>query len=334
MNKKRFFESLDNIKIFTGNANRPLVQRICDYLSLPLGDAYIGRFPDGEIDLKVNEDVRGVDAFLVQPTCPPVNENLVELLVFIDCLKRASAARITAVLPYYGYARKDRKDEGRVPITAKLAANIIVEAGADRVLTIDLHAAQIQGFFDVPVDHLQAFPVLCNYFQNLNLPDLVVVTPDVGGIKIARAYSKKLNVKLAIVDKRRTGPEDTEIGFIIGDVKDKNIIILDDLIATGGSIYQAALILKDKGAKDIYVGATHPVFCGSAVEKLSAAPIKEIAVTDTIPLNDKAKALGSKIKVLSIAGLLGEAIKRIHTNESVSSMFSETPETQPVFGLM
>lgn len=334
MNKKRFFESLDNIKIFTGNANQPLAQKICDYLSLPLGDAYVGRFPDGEIDLKVNEDVRGVDVFLVQPTCPPVNENLVELLIFMDCLKRASAARITAVLPYYGYARKDRKDEGRVPITAKLAANIIVEAGADRVLTVDLHAAQIQGFFDVPVDHLLAFPVLCNYYQNLNLPDLVVVTPDVGGIKIARAYSKKLNVRLAVVDKRRTGPEETEIGFVIGEVEGKNVIILDDLIATGGSICQAALTLKDKGAKDIYVGATHPVFCGSAVEKLSAAPIKEIAVTDTIPLNSKAKSLGNKIKVLSIAGLLGEAIKRIHTNESVSSMFSETPEAQPVFGLM
>ncbi|MBI2560334.1 MAG: ribose-phosphate pyrophosphokinase [Candidatus Brocadiales bacterium] len=325
---------MDNIKIFSGNANRPLAQKICEYLSIPLGDAYVGRFPDGEIDLKVNEDVRGVDIFLIQPTCPPVNENLIELLMFMDCLRRASAARITAVLPYYGYARKDRKDEGRVPITAKLVANIIVEAGADRVLTVDLHAAQIQGFFDVPVDHLLAFPVLCNYYQNLNLPDLVVVTPDVGGIKIARAYSKKLNVRLAIVDKRRTGPEETEIGFIIGDVKDKNVIILDDLIATGGSIYQAALILKDKGAKDIYVGATHPVFCGSAGEKLLAAPIKEIAVTDSIPLNSKGKGLGSKIKVLSIAGLLGEAIRRIHTNESVSSMFSETPETQPVFGLM
>ncbi len=334
MNRKRFFESLDNIKIFTGNANRALAQKICDYLSIPLGDANVGRFPDGEIDMKVNEDVRGVDAFLVQPTCPPVNENLVELLIFIDCLKRASAARVTAVLPYYGYARKDRKDEGRVPITAKLAANIIVEAGADRVLTVDLHAAQIQGFFDVPVDHLLAFPVLCNYYQNLKLPDLVVVTPDVGGIKIARAYSKKLHVRLAVVDKRRIGPEETEVGFVIGDVEGKNVIILDDLIATGGSIYQAALTLKEKGAKDIYVGATHPVFCGHAVEKLSSAPIKEIAVTDTIPLNDNVKSLGSKIKVLSISGLLGEAIKRIHTNESVSSIFTETPETQPAFGMM
>jgi ribose-phosphate pyrophosphokinase len=331
MNRKRAFAPLDNMKIFTGNANRDLAQKICDYLSMPLGDADVKRFPDGEINLKINEDVRGVDAFLVQPTCPPVNDNLVELLIFIDCLRRASAARITAVLPYYGYARKDRKDEGRVPITAKLMANVIVEAGVDRVLTVDLHAAQIQGFFDIPVDHLHAFPVLCNYYQNLNLSDLVVVSPDVGGIKIARAYSKKLDVRLAVVDKRRIGPDETEVGFVIGDVEGKNVIILDDLIATGGSICQAALTLKDKGAKDIYVGAVHPVFCGSAAEKLSAAPIKEIAVTDTIPLNDKAKSLGSKIRVLSTAGLLGEAIKRIHTNESVSSMFEETPESQPVF---
>ncbi|HHT9109784.1 MAG TPA: ribose-phosphate diphosphokinase [Candidatus Brocadiaceae bacterium] len=321
MDKKRRLEELDHLKIFTGNANPALANKICAHLAIQLGNAYVGRFPDGEIDLKVNEDVRGADVFLVQPTCPPVNENLTELLVFIDCLRRASAARITAVLPYYGYARKDRKDEGRVPITAKLVANLITEAGADRVLTVDLHAAQIQGFFDIPVDHLLAFPVLSKYFEGLLSDDLVIVTPDVGGIKLARNYSKKLGVKLAIVDKRRVGPEETEVGFVIGEVANKNVVMIDDLIATGGSIAQAANVLKEKGAKDIYVGATHPVFCGAAIEKLAAAPIKEIIVTDTIPLSEKASKLGNKIKVLSISGLLGDAIMRIHRHESVSSLF-------------
>jgi len=321
MDKKRRLEEINHFKIFAGNANPMLAEKICEHLSVQLGNAYVGRFPDGEIDLKVNEDVRGADVFLVQPTCSPVNENLTELLIFIDCLKRASAARITAVLPYYGYARKDRKDEGRVPITAKLVANLITEAGADRVLTVDLHAAQIQGFFDIPVDHLFAFPIISKYFERIKSDDLVVVTPDVGGIKLARNYSKKLGIKMAIVDKRRVGPEETEIGFIIGDVTNKNVVMIDDLIATGGSIAQAANVLKEKGAKDIYVGATHPVFCGSAVEKLYTAPIKEIVVTDTIPLNEKARGLGNKIKVLSIAGLLGDAIMRIHRHESVSSLF-------------
>lgn len=321
MDKKKRLDGLNHLKIFSGNANPGLAKKICEHLSIRLGDAYVGRFPDGEIDLKVNEDVRGADVFLVQPTCPPVNENLVELLVFIDCLRRASAARITAVLPYYGYARKDRKDEGRVPITAKLAANIITEAGADRVLTVDLHAAQIQGFFDIPVDHLLAFPVISKYFAELKTEDLVVVTPDVGGIKLARNYSKKLGIKMAIVDKRRIGPEETEVGFVIGDVSGKNVMMIDDLIATGGSIAQAANVLKDRGAKDIYVGTTHPVFCGSAIEKLAAAPIKEIVVTDTIPLGEKVKGLGNKIKVLTISGLLGDAIMRIHRHESVSSLF-------------
>ncbi|MCF6157808.1 MAG: ribose-phosphate pyrophosphokinase [wastewater metagenome] len=321
MDKKRRLEEIDHLKIFTGNANPELAKKICDYLSIQLGNAYVGRFPDGEIDIKVNEDVRGADIFLIQPTCPPVNENLTELLIFIDCLRRASAARITAVLPYYGYARKDRKDEGRVPITAKLVANIITEAGADRVLTVDLHAAQIQGFFDIPVDHLLAFPVLSKHFEGLRSDDWVVVSPDVGGIKLARNYSKKLGIKLAVVDKRRVGPEETHIGFVIGDVYDKNVILMDDLIATGGSIAEAANVLKEKGAKDIYVGATHPVFCGAAVEKLYNAPIKEIIVTDTIPLNEKVKSINNKIKVLSISELLGEAIMRIHRHKSVSSLF-------------
>jgi ribose-phosphate pyrophosphokinase len=323
MDQKNRIDTLNNIKIFTGNSNVALVEKVCEYLSIPLGKATVGRFPDGEIDVKVDEDVRGSDIFIIQPTCAPVNDSLTELLILIDCFKRASSARITAVLPYYGYARKDRKDEGRVPITAKLVANLITKAGADRVLTMDLHAAQIQGFFDIPVDHLLAFPVILEYYREKDLSDFVVVSPDVGGIKIARQYSNHLNMRLAVVDKRRMGPEEIEVGFVIGDVEGRNAIIIDDLIATGGSICQAARVLKEKGAKDIYVGATHPVLCGAAVEKLAEAPIKEIAVTDTIPLNDHAKSLGAKIKVLSVSGLLGEAIKRIHTNMSISSMFTE-----------
>ncbi len=323
MDEKNRIDTLNDIKIFTGNSNRALVERVCDYLSIPLGKATVGRFPDGEIDVKVDEDVRGADIFIIQPTCPPVNDSLAELLILIDCFKRASSARITAVLPYYGYARKDRKDEGRVPITAKLVANLITKAGADRLLTMDLHAAQIQGFFDIPVDHLLAFPVISDYYKEKDLSDFVVVSPDVGGIKIARLYSNHLHMRLAVVDKRRFGPEDIEVGFVIGDVEGRNAIIIDDLIATGGSICQAARVLKEKGAKDIYVAATHPVLCGAAVEKLKEAPIKEIAVTDTIPLNEDAKGLGSKIKVLTVSNLLGEAIKRIHTNMSISSMFTE-----------
>ena len=323
MDEKNRIDTLNDIKIFTGNSNRALVERVCDYLSIPLGNATVGKFPDGEINVKVDEDVRGADIFIIQPTCPPVNDSLAELLILIDCFKRASSARITAVLPYYGYARKDRKDEGRVPITAKLVANLITKAGADRLLTMDLHAAQIQGFFDIPVDHLLAFPVISDYYREKDLSDFVVVSPDVGGIKIARLYSNHLHMRLAVVDKRRFGPEDIEVGFVIGDVEGRNAIIIDDLIATGGSICQAARVLKEKGAKDIYVAATHPVLCGTAVEKLKEAPIKEIAVTDTIPLNEDAKGLGSKIKVLTVSNLLGEAIKRIHTNTSISSMFTE-----------
>ena len=323
MDEKNRLDTLSNIKIFTGNSNVALVEKVCDYLAIPLGKATVGRFPDGEIDVKVDEDVRGSDIFIIQPTCAPVNDSLTELLILIDCFKRASSARITAVLPYYGYARKDRKDEGRVPITAKLVANLITKAGADRVLTMDLHAAQIQGFFDIPVDHLLAFPVILEYYREKDLSDFVVVSPDVGGIKIARQYSNHLNMRLAVVDKRRMGPEEIEVGFVIGDVEGRNAIIIDDLIATGGSICQAARVLKEKGAKDIYVGTTHPVLCGAAIEKLSAAPIKEIAVTDTIPLSEEAKSMGDKIKVLSVSKLLGEAIKRIHTNRSISSMFTE-----------
>lgn len=322
MDRKTGLEMMGNLKVFTGNANRALADAICRYLEAPMGDMVVARFPDGEIDVKVNEDVRGADVFLVQPTCPPVNDNLAELLIMIDCFRRASAARITAVIPYFGYARKDRKDEGRVPITAKLVSNLITEAGADRVITMDLHAAQIQGFFDIPVDHLLAFPVIAHYYESLNIPDLVVVSPDVGGIKTARLHAEGLRAKLAIVDKRRVGPDETEIGFVIGNVKDKNVVIVDDLIATGGSIVQAAGTLKEKGAKDIYVSTTHPLLCGKAVEKLAAAPIKELTVTDTIPLNKNTECLGDKIKVLSIDKLIGESIRRTHFNESISSMFA------------
>ncbi len=321
MDQKALIEGLNNLKVFTGNANPDLAHKICDHLKIPLGDAYVGRFPDGEIDLKIDEDIRGADVFIVQSGSPPVNENLMELLIFIDCVRRASAARITAVIPYYGYARKDRKDEGRVPITSKLVANIICKAGVDRVLAMDLHAAQIQGFFDIPMDHLYAFPVLCEHYKSLNLSNAIVVSPDVGGIKIARAYSRKLNIKMAVVDKRRVGPEETEVGFVIGDVAGKNVIMIDDLIATGGSIVQAANVLKEKGANDIYVGTTHALLCGRAAEKLNKAPIKELAVTDTIPLDGRTKPLGKKLVVLTISGILGEAIRRIHTNESVSALF-------------
>ncbi|MGR3179623.1 MAG: ribose-phosphate diphosphokinase [Candidatus Anammoxibacter sp.] len=323
MDRMKTLDMINNMKIFAGNANLDLASKICKYLSVSLGDATVDRFPDGEINVKVNEDVRGVDIFIVQPTCPPVNENLTELLILIDCFRRASAARITAVIPYFGYARKDRKDEGRVPITAKLVSNLITEAGADRVITMDLHAAQIQGFFDIPVDHLMSFPVFAKYYASLNIPDLVVVSPDVGGIKNARHYSEKLRIKLAIVDKRRVGPDEVDIGFVIGDVNGMNVVIVDDLIATGGSIAQAATILKEKGAKDIYVGITHPLLCGKAIENMADAPIKELAVTDTIPLNENTKSLGNKIKVLSIDKLIGESIRRTHLNESISSMFTE-----------
>ena len=255
---------------------------------------------------------------MIQPTCPPVNENLMELLILIDCLRRASAERITAVIPYFGYARQDRKAEGRVPISAKLVANIITAAGATRALAVDLHAAQLQGFFDIPMDHLYAAPVLVEYFRQLNIKDLTIVSPDVGGIKMARAYAKRLNADLAIVDKRRSGPTETEVMHIIGDVEGRNVILVDDMISTATSITEAAKHCRKKGAKDIYICGTHAVLAGKAVEKLQKAPVKEVVVTDTIPTAGKEF---SNLKVLSIANLLGEAIRRIHHSESVSTLF-------------
>ena len=306
--------------VFSGGANRPLSDKVCQFLNLDPGKVEISRFPDGEIDMKVLEDVRGSDVYVLQSTCSPVNENLMELLILIDCLRRASAERITAVVPYFGYARQDRKAEGRVPISAKLVANLITAAGATRALSVDLHAPQIQGFFDIPMDHLYAAPVLLDYFKRLNLKDVTVVSPDVGGIKMARAYAKRLNADLAIVDKRRSGPTETEVMHVIGEVGARNVILVDDMISTGTSICEASRACRKNGAKEIYICATHAVLAGKAVEKLSKAPIKEIVVTDTIPLDGKDKELPN-LKVLTIANLVGEAIRRIHHSESISSIF-------------
>jgi ribose-phosphate pyrophosphokinase len=308
----------NSLLVFSGNANKPLAKRMCDYLGIPLGACELNRFPDGEIDCKITQDVRGGDVYVLQPTCPPVNENLLELLILIDCLRRASAEKITAVVPYFGYARQDRKAEGRVPITAKLVANLITAAGATRALAVDLHAHQIQGFFDIPMDHLYAAPVLIKHFRSLQVPDPVVVSPDVGGIKMARAYAKRLNAGLAICDKRRSGPTEAEIMHVIGDVKDRTVILVDDMISTGTSISEAARTCRAHGAKDVYLCATHPVFSGSAAEKIRKAQVRETVVTDTIPVDGKDPG---HLKILSIAELLGEAIRRIHQSESVSSLF-------------
>lgn len=312
--------SEERFKVFSGNAHQALAKSICDKLGKPLGDCYIGRFPDGEIDVKINEDVRGGDIFVVQPTCPPVNENLMELLVLIDCMRRASADRITVVIPYFGYARKDRKDEGRVPITAKLVADLITQAGANRVLTIDLHAAQIQGFFNIPVDHLYAKPAMIEHFKSWNWKDLVVVSPDVGGIKIARGYAKSLGAGLAIVDKRRVSSEQIESEHLIGEVQGKNVLIVDDMISTGGSISGAARIVKEHGAERVFLAATHPVFCGPARERLDSAPVERIFVSDTVPIRGAAPA---KVEVVSVAELLARAILSIHRAESVSRLFTD-----------
>jgi ribose-phosphate pyrophosphokinase len=285
---------------------------------MALVKASIVKFPDGEISVKVEEDMRGTDVFVIQPTCTPVNDNLVELLILMDCLRRASVARITAVIPYFGYARQDRKAEGRVPITAKLVANLLVTAGANRILTMDLHAAQIQGFFDIPVDELWAAPIFFKHFEEHPIAKLTVVSPDVGGIKLARAYAKKLEGELAIVDKRRTSGDTTVVYHIIGDVQGRNLIIVDDMIATAGSITDAARIAKEKGAGEIRICATHAVLTPGALERLDDPSIKEVVVSDTIP---KRNAL-AKLKVISVSELLGEAIKRIHEDRSVSSLFT------------
>ncbi len=306
------------ITLIAGQAHPALAQAISQELDIPLANGHVGRFPDGEIDIKVNEDLRGRDVFVLQPTCPPVNENWIELLLLMDTLRRASAGRITAVMPYYGYARKDRKDEGRVPISAKVVANTLIVSGCDRLVTIDMHAAQIQGFFDIPVDHLYARPVLLEAVEQLAIDDPVIVTPDVGGTKMARAWAKRLGADLAIVDKRRISGAEISVEHVIGDVEGRNVVIVDDMISTGGSISEAARILKGSGAKSINIAVTHPVFCGPAVERLNAAPVDLILATDTIPQNDP---VPDRLRVVSVAPLLANTIRNIHRSESVSSLF-------------
>ena len=307
------------LRIFTGNSNTELVQKITEQLRTPLGKSEVRTFSDGEINVEIDESVRGMDVFVVQSICDPVNNNLMELLILIDALKRASAERITAVLPYYGYARQDRKVVPRAPISAKLVADLITAAGASRILTVDLHAGQIQGFFNIPVDHLFAAPVLLEYLRHLE-DDMVIVSPDAGGVERARAYAKRLNTSLAIIDKRRDTPNVAQVMNIIGDVSGRTAILIDDMVDTGGSLAHAAYALVEKGAKRVYACCTHPVLSGQAVKVLSEAPIEEIIVTDTIPLSEEAKR-GPKIRVLSLAGILADAIRRIHEDDSVSSLF-------------
>ena len=308
----------DRIRIFTGTAHKRLAEDICSHLGVPLGEATCKRFPDGEIDLKVECDVRGADVFVVQPTCPPVNENLMELLAFIDCLRRSSADRITAVMPYYGYARKDRKDEGRVPITAKLVANLITSAGADRVVAVDLHAAQIQGFFDIPTDHLYARSSFMEHVKSISTENTVIVSPDVGGVRLARAYAKGLHTEIAIVDKRRVSGDRVVAEHVVGDVSGRDVMLVDDMVSTAGTLTDACRILKEKGAAKIYVLATHGVLCGNAVEKLNAAPVEQIIFSDSIPIHDCGV---DRLKIISLAPLLARAIDRIHRSESVSILF-------------
>ena len=312
---------MTELRVFAGRSNPDLSEQVAQYLGSPLGRRGLGDFPDGEISLKLLDDVRGRDAFVVQSTCFPSNTHLMELLIFIECMRRSSADRVTAVVPYFGYARQDRKDEGRVPITAKLVANLLTTAGADRVLTLDLHAAQIQGFFDIPVDNLSAEPVFSAYISSLDHGPLTLVSPDVGNVKRARVYATRLGGDLAIIDKRRVSGSEIQHGAIIGDVKGKTVLMVDDIIATGGTVVRAAELVRQAGARKIIVAATHAVLCGSAVERLASAPIDHLAVTDTIPLSPAVRAKLPNLTVLSVSELLGEAIRRIHRHESVSSLF-------------
>lgn len=309
------------IKVFSGNANRPLAEEICQHLNIEIGKANTSRFSDGEFNFQILENVRGEDCFIVQPTCPPVDSNILELLIMLDAFRRSSAKRTTAVIPYYGYARKDRKDRPRVPISSKLVANLITTAGADRVLLFDLHAGQIQGFFDIPADHLYAAPVLVGHFQSLQLPNLTVVAPDAGGVERARAYAKRLGAELAIIDKRRDYDRlgEVEVLHVVGDVENRTTLIVDDMVDTAGTLVKAGEALKRNGAETVYATATHAVLSGPAIERIEASPIKEVVVTNSIPLKE---ACGSqKIRCLSVAGLLAEAIVSIHDETSVSRLF-------------
>jgi len=306
------------LKIFTGTAHRELAQRICDNVGVPLGDATVSSFPDGETFVKINENIRGRDVFIVQPTCPPTNQNLMELLILVDAARRASAARITAVIPFFGYARQDRKDQPRVPITAKLVANLIVAAGVDRVLTVDLHAQQLQGFFDIPVDHLYAAPVLIQYIRSIGLQNVVVVSPDIGGLKMASAYATNLHTDLAIVNKRRKSATEIEVQHVIGEVEGCDVLIVDDLTETAGTLTTAAGVLKQHGAGKIYAGVSHAVLTPLAFDRLAASGIEELITTNSTPVQENED---SRISVLCIAQLLGEGIRRIHNDESVTSLF-------------
>ncbi len=311
---------VDKLRLFSGSANIPLAQEIARYLGMGLGPMVRKTFADGEIYVQVQESIRGCDVYLIQPTCRPVNDHLTELLIMIDACRRASARQITAVLPYYGYARADRKTAGRESITAKLVANIIVEAGANRILAMDLHSAQIQGYFDIPCDHVYGAPVILSYLQEKNLEDIVVVSPDVGGVARARAFAKKLQeAPIAIVDKRRQNHNEAEVVNIVGDVEGKTAIIVDDMIDTAGTIYEAGKLLIEHGARQIYACATHAVFSPPATDRLSSGVFNEVIVTNTIPVPDRCKF--SQLKVLSVANLLGETIWRVHEDTSVSSMF-------------
>jgi len=312
---------MDKMVVFSGTANKKLSEKISKSLKIKLGELTVSHFSDGEIGVKVYENVRGKDVFIIQPTCPPVNENLTELLIVLDALRRASAYRITAVIPYFGYARQDRKDQPRVPITAKLVANILDSAGANRVLTLDLHAGQIQGFFDIPVDHLYGINTIVDYFKKTKANNLVIVSPDVGGIKLARAYAKRFKAGLAIVDKRRNSPESTEVMHILGEVKGKNVIIVDDIVATGSSLVEAAKALKIAGAKKIFAAITHGILSNNAVGKINKSCIDRLVITDSIPLDKNKKS--KKIKVVSVGSLFAEAIKRIHFEKSISVLFDQ-----------
>ena len=312
-----------NIKIFSGNAHRGLAEEICRDLNCDLGKASTDRFSDGEFNFQIGENVRGSDVFIVQPTCPPTDQNLMELLIMIDTFTRASAERVTAVIPYFGYARSDKKDRPRVPIAAKLVANLITQAGADRILTIDLHASQIQGFFDIPVDHLYAAPIVVEYFRNNPIDNLIVVAPDTGGAERARAYAKRLNAGLALCDKRRDRPNEADIMNIVGDVRGKNCLIVDDMCDTGGTICKVAKALHEAGANDIFACFTHAVLSGGAIDNINGSHLKKVIVTNTIPLCERGKPLhdGGKIEILTVGKLLASAIKSIHDETSVSSLF-------------
>ena len=314
----------NKIKIFSGNSNPELAQKIASQLGVELGDAVVTRFSDGEISVNINESVRGVDAFIIQSTCSPVNRHLMEMLIMIDAFKRASAGRITAVIPYYGYARQDRKAKARDPITAKLVANLLTAAGADRILTMDLHANQIQGYFDIPVDHLLGGRILMEHFEKMNIEDLVVVSPDHGSVARARSFAQYLDSPIAIVDKRRPKDNVSEVMNIIGDVRDKNLIILDDMIDTAGTLCNAAEALKKFGAKNIYACCTHPVLTGPAIERIQNSELTEVIVLDTIPLPEEKRI--EKIKILSTAPLFASAIEKIFDCESVSVLFSPEPQ--------